>query len=171
MRLLTLSIALVLALLWVTPAAAQYTNTPIVETNAGHYIDFLFSGPGLNDKIQRFPVPTDLTPAQALTQLREWIGTQVVLLNKYNSAANVAALQKGQTITGLPAPAPVVAPGPTAAQAWAGRYRLLNFLRAGGTLTGALATDITTLATEVSTTYNNASAALKLEMFAAAAAY
>ena len=167
--------SLVVLLLWASTASAQYNNTPRIESNSGDVITFMFWGVGVNEKPARYSVPSGLTPQETFTRLREWIGATTDAFNQKNTVANVAALEKGKTVTGLPAP--VVTP--TAAQLWLAKVRDLENainvqtrLTALGTMTGAFATAITNLGsttipnlrTAVNADFNNADAQTKASM-------
>lgn len=154
MKRFLLSFALVL--FYATAAHAQYGTSPEVVKNSGEAVSFKFSGSGLPDKVLVYSVPVGLTGPQTIQNLREWIGTQVARLNAQSTVANVAALQVGQVVPGLPAPGPVTPPAQTAAQVWAQRANQLiamnNFRVAltanGGTPNAAFTTDLQTLVTQ-----------------------
>ena len=81
--------------------------------------------------------------------LRNWIDGVMTELDLMHTAATLAALQPGQTVTRL---APTAPPAPTAKEVWLGKVdRYRQFADLG--LTGTAATDLTALLADINATY------------------
>lgn len=117
---------------------------PVADDGSRHVV-VTFTGDAGEPAVQRDYALDENFTTQSV---RQWVFGVLARLNGRKSTAG--SVTNGQIIPPL---APPAAPAQTAAQIWADKARRLARLRAMGTVTGALATAITALQTDVDSSY------------------
>lgn len=139
----------IIILLLPTWANADYQNPTVISnerlSTGSTKLTFRFLGDSGEPIVTREYV---IGPNTTASLLRNWIDSTINELNLMNAAAMLPALQPGQIVPRL-AP-PVVSP--SGKQIWRRKLQIYNETNAAS-LTGAAATDLATLKTELESTY------------------
>lgn len=130
-------------------AQAAYTNPTVISNErlavGSTKLIFRFNGDAGEPAVTREYM---VGPSTTATILRNWVDATLNELNLMHTAATLPALQPGQTVPRL---APVSGT-PSAAEVW--QRKVSRYSRACTLgLTGAIATDCTTLKGDIETTY------------------
>jgi hypothetical protein len=143
---------LILLILFLFPSVtfAAYQSPTVIsnerQQDGSTRLVFRFTGSAGEPTVVRSYVVSSGTTA---TLLRNWIDGVMNELDLMHSAATLAALQPGQTVTRL---APSAPPAPTAKEVWrekVSRYQRLSIVG----LTGTAATDLAALLADINATY------------------